>query len=292
MGTKVVETYIEKYMFNFFDKASGTSSRQDKRIAVLNHVTVKQAVLNALGGWAGLVPSEEIKNLNEDKRRSLRLTRGLFKLLSAELLPWITDLSKISVQYFNLRGRYTFVLEHGLDMVNVWDSLHRVLTSEQFVHFYLYRHGFGLANPQLPRLAFKAGCAGSDPMVLVVIHIVLSHGALKLLLDCQINKSRLLNEHKAGKEVHDADSCWDSSPSGSRLQSLKVSGGGASLMRKVAMKVGPGNHQMMMTNISREWEKVLLIATCCTIVDRQMSLIESCHMAACYHPLPGGQAPH
>ncbi len=148
-------------MERFFRRAQSLGQTPDERTRALEDSRLKRAVLHALGGWAGLAAGDELPSLNTQERRVLDLTRGYFKLLTVELMPWILQPERWSIQFFNVESQRTHAMLHGIGSVSIWQGLCLVLLPDSYVFIYVCYQGFG-HNSGAP---VKVGDSASDPLV-------------------------------------------------------------------------------------------------------------------------------
>jgi hypothetical protein len=156
-----VRKCIRDYVHGFFQQALSLGETGAERSRALDDSRVKRAVLHALGGWAGLESSENLPAAKTEERRVLDLTRGFFKLLMVELMPWVLYPKRWSIQYFNIDSMLTHAMLHGIGSVSIWQSLCLVLLPDSYIYMYVMYQGFG-HNKGAP---VKVGDSASDPLV-------------------------------------------------------------------------------------------------------------------------------
>jgi hypothetical protein len=154
-----VRRHIRQYIHKILGRIQSAGETPSERRALLRSVRLKQSVLVALGGWAGL--EEQLPPAKSDERRTLELTRGFFKLLTVELMPWIGQPQNWRIEYFDVDGMLTHAMMEGLQSVSVWQSLCLVLLPDCYVFLYVVVPGYG-HNSNAP---IKVGDSGSDPVV-------------------------------------------------------------------------------------------------------------------------------
>lgn len=154
---KLIKAYVER----FFQRAKKLGRSPEERVRALGKEELKRALLHALGGWAGLVATDNLPSARSAERMKVDLTRGFFKLLTVELMPWVLSPSRWSIQYFDVDSMCTHAMLHGMQSVSVWQSLCLVLLPDSYVFMYIVYQGFG-HNTGAP---VKVGDSASDPLV-------------------------------------------------------------------------------------------------------------------------------
>ena len=156
-----VREFIRVYMHSFLQDCALLGNTVAQRQEVLGSVRLKRALLVALGGWAGQVETADLPGAGTAERSQLELTRGFFKRLAVELMPWISQPQQWRIGYFDVDSMLTHVMTDGLTSVSVWQGLCMVLLPGSYIYIYVLYQGFG-HNQGAP---VKVGDSSSDPLV-------------------------------------------------------------------------------------------------------------------------------